>query len=180
MMQKLDLGCGTRKRDGYIGIDINPNSKADVIHDLNIFPYPFNTSCFDEVYADNVIEHLSDVMSVMEELHRIIKPGGQLIIKVPYFRSRYAGTDPTHRHSFAVESFSYFDPAHPHFSLYKYTPCRFKTTKIVFDEGLPHNGCISIAVRHFCNKYPMFYEHHVSHLFPLSELTFYLEVIKEM
>ena len=173
------MGCGNRKRNGYIGIDINPNSKADIIHDLNTFPYPFDTSFFDEVYADNVIEHLNDVMRVMEELHRIIKPEGKLIIKVPYFRSRYACTDPTHKHFFSTESFSYFDPSHPYYALYNYSQFRFKTIKVVFDEGLPA-GWISMAIRHFCNKYQMLYDFHLSHLFPLSELTFYLEVVKEI
>ena len=37
----LDLGCGNKKRDGTIGVDFNSRTKADIIHDLNIFPYPF-------------------------------------------------------------------------------------------------------------------------------------------
>jgi hypothetical protein len=41
-MKILDVGCGKNKRKGAIGIDIDPNSDADVIHDLNIFPWPFN------------------------------------------------------------------------------------------------------------------------------------------
>ena len=52
----LDLGCGNKKRPGAIGIDVNPRCDADVIHDLNAFPYPFAESAFDEIYADNVIE----------------------------------------------------------------------------------------------------------------------------
>ena len=51
----LDFGCGNRKRPGSIGIDVNPRTDADVVHDLNVFPYPFADSSFDEVYADNVI-----------------------------------------------------------------------------------------------------------------------------
>jgi hypothetical protein len=42
----LDLGCGIRKRPGTIGLDINPRSDADVIHDLTLFPYPFDDSSF--------------------------------------------------------------------------------------------------------------------------------------
>src|SRR3546814_5212709 len=106
----LDLGCGTRKRPGSVGMDINPATGADIIHDLEIFPYPFDDSTFDEIYVDNVLEHLDNVIATMEELHRITKPGGLVKIIVPYFRARWSYIDPTHRHFFTTDSFAYFDP----------------------------------------------------------------------
>ncbi|UUX91683.1 class I SAM-dependent methyltransferase [Methanoplanus endosymbiosus] len=181
MKKTLDLGCGNRKKEGMIGIDINPNTDADIIHDLNIFPYPFEESTFDEIYADNVIEHLDNPIKVMEELHRISKSGASIIIKVPYFRSRYAFIDPTHRHFFTVESFTYFDPEHSHHTLFNYSEFMFETKKIIFDENLyPKNlrHPIHSILKYFCDKYPVFYEHHLSHLVPLDELTFYLKTIK--
>lgn len=169
MKKTLDLGCGNRKKEGMIGIDINPNTDADIIHDLNIFPYPFEESTFDEIYADNVIEHLDNPIKVMEELHRISKSGASIIIKVPYFRSRYAFIDPTHRHFFTVESFTYFDPEHSHHTLFNYSEFMFETKKIIFDENLyPKNlrHPIHSILKYFCDKYPVFYEHHLSHLVP--------------
>ena len=50
-----------------MGIDVNPRSNADVLCDLNQYPYPFKDSSFDQVYADNVIEHLTDVVRTVEE-----------------------------------------------------------------------------------------------------------------
>jgi len=180
MKKKLDLGCGNRKREGMVGLDVNPRTDADIIHDLNIFPYPFEDSTFDEIYADNVLEHLENPLKVMEELHRISKPDALIIIKVPYFRSRYAFLDPTHRHFFTVESFTYFQPGHPHHVLFNYSECMFETTKIVFDEnlfsGIRHP--FHSALKGFCDHYPAWYEHHLSHLFPLDELTFYIRTIK--
>jgi predicted SAM-dependent methyltransferase len=61
----LDLGCGNKKRPGAIGVDGNSRTVADVIHDLNAFPYPFPESNFDEIYLDNVLEHLDNVLGVM-------------------------------------------------------------------------------------------------------------------
>ena len=94
-MEILDLGCGKRKQKGAIGIDISKDTDADVIHDLNVFPYPFTDNEFDYVYADNVIEHLDNVVKVLEELHRISKNGATIKIIVPFFRSHYAFINPT-------------------------------------------------------------------------------------
>jgi SAM-dependent methyltransferase len=181
MNKILDLGCGNQKKEGAIGIDINPETKADIIQDLNVFPYPFTNSTFDEIHADNVLEHLDDIIKVMEEINRISKPNGLIIIKVPYFRSKYAFIDPTHQHFFAVDSFTYFNPVHIHHSLYPYSPCLFNTTKIVFNENFPASGFkgfLKSIFLHFSNKYPLFYEQYLSHLFPLDELTFYFRTIK--
>ena len=83
-MQKLNLGSGNFLKKGYINIDFY-NPKADVQHNLNIIPYPFDSNSIDIIEADHVIEHLHDVFAVMVELHRIIKPNGILKIKVPHF-----------------------------------------------------------------------------------------------
>jgi len=46
-MKILDVGCGTNKHPGAIGLDYNPRTGADVIHDLNEVPYPFPDDEFD-------------------------------------------------------------------------------------------------------------------------------------
>ena len=72
----LDLGCGKKKRPGAIGVDYSDRHNADVIHDLNVFPYPFEGDSIDQVYLDNVLEHLNKLMRVMEGVHRLTKLGG--------------------------------------------------------------------------------------------------------
>ena len=66
-LKMLDLGCGNAKRPGAVGVDFNDRTAADIVHNLNSFPYPFEDASFDEIYLDNVLEHLDDVMGVMEE-----------------------------------------------------------------------------------------------------------------
>ncbi len=177
MKTLLDLGCGNHKQPGAVGIDVNPRSAADVIHDLNLFPYPFPDSEFDEIYADNAIEHLDDVIKVLEEIHRISKPSALVKIIVPYFRSRYAYIDPTHRHFFTADSFSYFDPGHPFFQRYSYSLARFKVERRVFNESIK-NTLFGRGIRHLANLRPGAYERLLSHLYPLDDLTCYLRVIK--
>ena len=64
----LDLGCGRAKFPGSIGVDSNPESDADIIHDLNKFPYPFHDNEFDVIRCIDILEHLDDVVRVMEEI----------------------------------------------------------------------------------------------------------------
>ena len=176
-MKILDLGCGNKKYPGAIGIDINPLSDADVIHDLNNLPYPFQDSVFDEIIADNVIEHLDDVIKIMEELSRISNSGARIKIIVPYFRSVWAYIDPTHRHHFTVDSFAYFDPDHIICKLYRYTNVRFKVERVIFNDCL-ENGFLKSILVSIANKWPPRYEMYLSHLFPLDDLTFYLVNLK--
>jgi predicted SAM-dependent methyltransferase len=75
-MRVLDVGCGIRKYPGSIGIDVNPASAADVICDLDRFPYPFADRSFDQLRAIHVIEHLTDVIRSMQEFHRLVRAGG--------------------------------------------------------------------------------------------------------
>jgi predicted SAM-dependent methyltransferase len=107
-MKILDVGCGINKFEKSIGIDNSDNSLADVIHDLNVFPYPFPDDEFDLVYCRDVLEHLDNIMSVMTEIYRILKPAGMLKIVTPHYTSDNSYTDPTHRHHFSVRSFDYF------------------------------------------------------------------------
>lgn len=174
----LDLGCGSKKRPGAIGVDINLASGADVIHDLESVPYPFESSTADEIYLDNVLEHLDNVVTTLEEVHRIGKPGCLVRIDVPYFRSRWAAVDPTHRHAFTVDSLGYFDPTHVFFSQYHYSAARFSIDRVVFNERFPSTGLRAMLAR-AANHWPERYEQHISPILPLDELTFTLRVIKE-
>ena len=65
-MRILDVGCGINKLAGSIGIDRNPNTRADVLVDVDHIPYPFRDSSFDKLQAVHVIEHVSDVIRTME------------------------------------------------------------------------------------------------------------------
>lgn len=169
----LDLGCGNKKRPGAIGVDFNDRTAADIIHNLNSFPYPFEDSSFDEIYLDNTLEHLDDVMRVMEEVYRICKPEGIVKVIVPYFRSLWAFIDPTHKHFFTVESFAYFDPAHIICTRYDYTLARFKTEKIVFNETLENRWTKKIVIK-LANRWPSRYEYYFSHFYPLDDISYYL------
>ena len=176
---KINIGCGSQIKDGFIGVDILQFPGVDIVHDLNIFPYPFKDNQIEEIWMDQVLEHLSEPLKVVEELHRICKKDAVITIGVPYFRSFYATIDPTHKNFFGLNWFNYFDPNHIYCQKYKYSKAEFIITKIEFDrestsKSFFHKLLILLALKH-----PTFYESRLSHLLPLNSLTFYLKVVKK-
>ena len=118
MQRILDVGCGIRKFRGAIGIDYNSASAADVICDLDSFPYPFADRVFDGLRAIHVIEHVTDVVRTMEEFHRLVKPGGRVRIETPHYTDYSSFCDPTHKHHLNSFSFRYFGEDHGGFGYY--------------------------------------------------------------
>jgi len=172
-MKVLDLGCGSKKAEGAVGIDQLKLEGVDFVHDLNSYPYPVEHGIWDVIYLDNVLEHLDKPLEVLDEIFSLLKPGGKCIIDVPYFRSHWAFVDPTHQHFFTAKSLMYVDIKHPVSSRYSYTQSRFHIESIVFDRRLT-GGILWRAIRYVANKRANAYESILSHLLPLSELTFTL------
>ncbi|MBN1162195.1 class I SAM-dependent methyltransferase [Patescibacteria group bacterium] len=85
----LHLGCGTTRMKDAINIDSFEAPTVDKVMDLEKFPYPFCENSVDEIHMYFVLEHLRDHVGVMKELHRILKPGGILYIRVPHGSSVY-------------------------------------------------------------------------------------------
>jgi len=106
-IKKLNFGAGEDRKEGYINIDWNKMANPDVVHDLNVFPYPFKDCTFDLVEASHVLEHLSKPFVAMKELHRILKPDGKLIVKAPHFSRGF--THAEHSHGFDITFPLYFD-----------------------------------------------------------------------
>ena len=90
----LDYGCGCKPyesfftSDKYTGIDVDcsghpaTSKKADVFFDG--IRLPFANECFDGVLASEVFEHVFDIDASLREIHRVLKPGGYLLITCPF------------------------------------------------------------------------------------------------
>ncbi|RLB12573.1 MAG: hypothetical protein DRG82_16920, partial [Deltaproteobacteria bacterium] len=103
----LNLGCGRCKRSNEIGVDRDPDSAADVRADLG-YTLPFADNTAERVICRHVLEHVPDLVGLLEEIHRILVPGGRLWIEAPYFDHRDSFRDPTHCRLFTWGSFDYF------------------------------------------------------------------------
>jgi SAM-dependent methyltransferase len=126
----LDVGCGINKYPGAIGIDSNPVSRADVIVNLEKFPWPFANGSFENVRAIHVIEHLADVVAAMEEFHRLLRPGGVLRIETPHYTDYSSFCDPTHKQHLNSFSFRYFGEKHGGFGYYSQARFREKSVRV--------------------------------------------------
>ena len=110
---ELLIGCGHDRRklltvdkrdhwENLITLDINERVNPDVVHDLNVLPYPFLNEEFDEVHAYEVLEHCGTqgnwefFFAQFTEFWRILKPGGLLYGTCPSWSSVHAWGDPGH------------------------------------------------------------------------------------
>jgi SAM-dependent methyltransferase len=109
MSDKLNLGCGAFRKEGYVNVDASDLVGVDVRHDLDRFPYPFSDAQFSTVEADHIMEHLHDVFGAMREVHRILEDGGRLVMRVPHFTRGM--THPDHKRGFDVSFPYYFQPS---------------------------------------------------------------------
>lgn len=111
LKNKLNVGCGNDIRKDYINLDVVNLPGVDVIHDLKIFPWPFEENIFEKIEIINVLEHLPETIETLEELHRIAKPNSKIIIRVPYWNSPDMLADPTHKRAFSERTLNFFDPS---------------------------------------------------------------------
>ena len=169
----LNLGCGGRKAPGQLGVDRYPGSRADIRADLDR-PLPFAESCADRVVLEHVLEHVAEPVRLIEEIYRILKPGGVLQVEVPYFAHPDAFRDPTHRRFFTWGSFDYFvegvKPA-------EYTKVNFRYIgrKLEFSEGL--RGALGLL---WFGLSPRRYEKYHARSFPARVLRVELTPIKTL
>jgi hypothetical protein len=168
----LHLGSGAKYDPAAVNVDLVPTTKPDIVHDLDICPWPLPDDHFQEVRAFDVLEHLDDVIAAMEEVHRVCCDGALVHITVPHFSSANAFTDITHRHFFSAASLDYFTGYN---ELGFYTDRRFRKLRaeIVFAPTL-----VNKLVRRLAQRRPAEYERRWAWVFPAWFLTFELEVLK--
>jgi len=77
----------------YVGLDIEQRPHLDV--QANVSSMPLGGGSFDAVICIHVLEHVDDDRSAMQELYRVLKPGGWALITVPVMLDQPTFEDPT-------------------------------------------------------------------------------------
>jgi SAM-dependent methyltransferase len=90
----LDFGCGEKPYEElfsvteYIGLDYNGEGETYSKQNVDVFyngkDIPFDDNYFDSVFSTEVFEHVFNPEQIIPELHRVLKPGGKMLITCPF------------------------------------------------------------------------------------------------
>lgn len=170
---KLNLGAGKNILKGYVNLDIIQG--GDVVHNLEIIPYPFKDNTFDEVVIFHVLEHIENQIGLFNELNRICKNNAVIKIVVPYFASPSYYIDPSHRCKFCYQTLE----AYTQNSNYPY-----KLNYIIVKRRLTYLSCKgfmkskSKLIDFIINLNPVMYQRFFCYILPCSELHIEMLVVK--
>jgi SAM-dependent methyltransferase len=173
LSDRLNLGCGTDIRPGWVNLDVAPLPGVDVVHDLSQ-PLPFADASFGEILCKDVLEHV-ELIPVMRELHRVLRPGGRLRITAPHFSSAAAWVDPTHRTAFSIETFGFFAAegarfARPYYFDFQFA--RLQDARLVFHRyrWQPWNYVVEPLINSSAALRNYFEETFLARLFPAANV----------
>jgi SAM-dependent methyltransferase len=107
---KLDIGCGLRKFEGFIGIDSRKQPGVDVVMNVELDPLPYKVDTVDEIRAYHVFEHLrpEGLFHLLDECGRVLKPTGLLNVEVPRWGTPAYLINPDHKIGFVEDTFGFF------------------------------------------------------------------------
>ncbi len=169
-IQCLNLGCGPDIKKStptrtWINLDYHTRYKPEIVHDLDVFPYPFKKEQFDYIYCSHILEHVHDFFKTLKELERITKKGGIIHIRVPHFSNGNGYNDLTHRRFFGWFTFDHITNGYynRHYSL-KIVSRRFNYLAV--EHPLANN-----LTSWFFNILPkQFYQRFLCWIFPVGEI----------
>ena len=112
---KLNMGCGNKKVDGYVNVDLSPACHPDVVCDLEVLPWPWPDNSIEAVRFNHCLEHLGQdsrvFLGIMKELYRVCEDGAEIEINVPHPRHDDFIGDPTHVRIITPALLTLFDRA---------------------------------------------------------------------
>lgn len=116
-MKVLILGSGRDYQKStpeieFTNLDHNLELNADIYFDLEkcvLEKIPLPENSFNEIHAAHLLEHIVNLVPLMEECYRLLKPNGSLAIVCPYYTNEWAWGDPTHVRGINEHSFNFFN-----------------------------------------------------------------------
>lgn len=138
----LELGCGNRKRHkNAVGIDMIEYEGVDIQGDVYEVLKKIPDNRISAVYSYHFFEHVEDVKGLVNEVARVLVPGGCFLVVVPHFSNPYFYSDYTHLNHFGLYSFSYFSQDNifsrivPHYQ--KTINFKLETVELIFKSPRP-------------------------------------------
>lgn len=132
---RLDIGCGAHPQPGFVGMDIRSLPGVDIVHDIEVYPWPLPDECVLTAVASHLVEHIAPArfgfIRFMDEVWRVLTVGGEFAIATPHGYSPGYLQDPTHCNPCNEATWAYFDPFEPNtqgalWGIYRPMPWRIK------------------------------------------------------
>lgn len=115
-MKKLNIGCGTDIKEGWINLDMHGENGADIIFNLkDIYEnkkLPFNDNSIDEIYCSHVLEDFIEPIPLLNEFVRVLKYGGRMQLETPTEQSTW--TSIYHQKPYSIVMFYHYCETHRH------------------------------------------------------------------
>ena len=127
-MINLDIACGANKNKGFVGIDLRPLPGVDIVHDLEVFPWPIESGSVRLAIASHFVEHLDPCIFYrfygrsMEEF--LFLMGNFYSYALSWIAWLLARPHPLQGWNEAT--FQYFDPDYPLYQIYKPKPWKIR------------------------------------------------------
>jgi Methyltransferase domain len=154
-----------------VGIDRSPGTDADVVHDLDVRPWPLGNASFNEILLQDVLEHLRDRYTMFAEVYRVALPGARVQLRTPHFSSALPYSDPTHVHFFsAAATRALAEPGFVH-----YTAARFRVVDLTLDLWTSFR---LVGVGALASRWPDACEKYLAIRFPAMNIRAEFEVFK--
>ena len=165
--EKLVIGSAGKPAIDAITLDIDPEHKPDIVHDVHDCPWPFADNQFKEITCHHVLEHLTDLHAVMGELHRVCKPDGLIHIEVPH-HSSWCSNIPEHKLRFNYFAFDGY--------IEGITTWRTgKKFKLIKREITFHRAIRRYGLQKLFNVAPMEYERFWTYILPAEHFKIVLQ-----
>lgn len=161
---RIDLGAGNTCPKGFVGVDYAAyNDSIKYVVDLNKNKLPFKDNSVDEVRTSHTLEHLNNPMALVQEIHRVLKPGAKCTIIVPYGMHPFS-KKPNHVNYWNMHCIDYFNGDYLEYK---------KWGTVKFGHHWVQGGIyrpIEVLMDWVIERSPMTYEKRFAYLFPFFEL----------
>jgi SAM-dependent methyltransferase len=184
---RIDIGSGQKPREGFYGLDQLDGAGVDIVADLNRPLDLLPDNCAEYVFSSHSMEHVDQMLPLMGEIHRIMRPGALLHVIAPHFTNPYYYSDPTHVRFFGLYTMSYFvdEEKQPGARRVPAFPgaARFEMESVslsFYRTGLVDRLVVPFF-RFFANRTPRaqdFYERRLSWLYPAAEVRYRMRACK--
>lgn len=181
----IELGCGpSKKNPDAIGVDALDFPGVDLVGDIFEVLTALPDASVKACHSSHFLEHVAGLPHLIDEIERVLVPGGVMVATVPHFSNPYFYSDPTHSRFFGLYSMSYFaaDPL-----LRRKVPSYGRVPKLEleavhlgFNSPFPVRGLVKRTLGHVFNLATFvqeFWEENLCYFFPCYELTYRLKRI---